>query len=798
MKVGFLLAVFFIAFLFINPLLAPNSHATFSASVQSIIDGALEITIPQFPDLASASVFSSIGDGIKSFWNSVGEFVYSFFETPIVIVQAPVFKVPSPTPSESGKTSVVPGTPDVEEDESPPPPTKTVYVIQAQSPVTSNISESNIITKVLGIVNQNIIDRFNILSASLLQKISSPIVYYSSPASSSNSNLPSQLAYGDFTGGMSTAGNLSVLGDASFGGSGKTVTVNGALSVNGVTGLTDADIPNGITASNYLLLTGGTLSGALNGTDLTLSGTLTAGSLAVAGVSSGGAVEAPYFTATSTTATSTFASLIYVGTTTVNNTPSRAVGGLTTAVVGDYEGVRIIGNDFPNSSLSFAQLDNSEIAGIYITPDIPSAGHRLVITASNSSNILNLQENGGKVGVGSTTPWARLSVNGSGTGTGKAFAIGDSSNNSRFVVQDNGNVGIGTTSPLTMLDVNAGSSAVSASFRSTNTQHTVAIDNLGGTSFKNQVSFRTLGTEKWAIGNDANANGSDTFYIWNATGGRIPFFIDGTANNIVLSDSGSYNVGIGTTSPWKKLSVTGTVGFDGLTGAVGAGSLCLSANNEVVYNSASDNCLSSTRATKHDITKLSFQASSTQDALTIVGQLQPVSFVYNEGDGRTRYGFIAEDVALIDSHLATYDASSTISGIDDRSILSVVVKAIQELWAYITSRFDSQDARIQKLEDRIRELEEERGSSSATLGTTPVEDIQTPDVVEEEPEETPVVEPAESPLDNQAGEEAPEIIKEEPAPQPSPEASAGEVEPEPHLVDESGPSDTLPVNEESF
>ena len=47
------------------------------------------------------------------------------------------------------------------------------------------------------------------------------------------------------------------------------------LTVNGVTGLTDADIPNNITASNYLLLSGGsitgnlTVSGKINGLDIT-------------------------------------------------------------------------------------------------------------------------------------------------------------------------------------------------------------------------------------------------------------------------------------------------------------------------------------------------------------------------------------------------------------------------------------------------------------------------------------------------------------------------------------------------
>src|SRR3989338_4007735 len=61
-----------------------------------------------------------------------------------------------------------------------------------------------------------------------------------------------------------------------------------------------SDIPDGITASNYLLLTGGTLTGSLTGTSLTLSGDLT-----VSGAQTlSGAITIPYLSATSTTASS--------------------------------------------------------------------------------------------------------------------------------------------------------------------------------------------------------------------------------------------------------------------------------------------------------------------------------------------------------------------------------------------------------------------------------------------------------------------------------------------------------------
>ncbi|PIR87575.1 MAG: hypothetical protein COU10_03955 [Candidatus Harrisonbacteria bacterium CG10_big_fil_rev_8_21_14_0_10_45_28] len=235
------------------------------------------------------------------------------------------------------------------------------------------------------------------------------------------------------------------------------------------------------------------------------------------------------------------------------------------------------------------------------------------------------------------------------------------------------------------------------------------------------------------------------------------------------------NVGIGTTSPSTKLSVAGTVGFSGLTASVGAGSLCLSANNEVVFNSGSDNCLSSTRNTKHDITPLSL------DAVDILNALEPVSFIYN-GTDRVRYGFIAETTASIDEMLATYNAEGDVTGIDDRSILSVLVRAFQEFYGFVMSRFEAQDERIEALEARIQELEAREGIE----GPQPEEE-STPE--EESDNEEPETEspPAESnDTDEEIIEETPDKnITEDPVVD---EVVEEEIEEEPEI--------TEPVQEE--
>lgn len=69
------------------------------------------------------------------------------------------------------------------------------------------------------------------------------------------------------------------------------------------------------------------------------------------------------------------------------------------------------------------------------------------------------------------------------------------------------------------------------------------------------------------------------------------------SNSLTIANSNSLEwVGIASTSPWLTFSVVDTVGFDGLSGSTGACSLCLDANKQVVHNSASDSCLSSTKA----------------------------------------------------------------------------------------------------------------------------------------------------------------------------------------------------------
>jgi hypothetical protein len=338
-------------------------------------------------------------------------------------------------------------------------------------------------------------------------------------------------------------------------------------------------------------------------------------------------------------------------------------------------------SELPNGP---AVLNNSD--GLLLVAGT-TAGVR-INNQTNGAELLRVT-NDGNLGIASTTPYAKLSV--TNTGSGPSFVVEDSTSpdTTPFIIDVSGNVGIGTASPGTKLEVSGTSN-----------------DTIGGTNaFLIAAGHATNAVHIGAIF-------SAPYATYIQSGAQTQ---SATTYPLALNPIGG-NVGVATTSPWRTLSVTGTVGFDGLTGATGAGSLCLDSNKQVVYNSASDNCLSSTRATKHDINPL------VVDALSQVLALQPVSFVYNDGDGRTRFGFIAEDTAAVDPHLVTYDASSTVSGIDDRSIIAVLVGAIKDLWAKVVALVQSderQNAEIERLKARVDQLETAAGASALGDRETP-------------------------------------------------------------------------------
>ncbi|MGI0065045.1 MAG: tail fiber domain-containing protein, partial [Nitrosopumilaceae archaeon] len=112
------------------------------------------------------------------------------------------------------------------------------------------------------------------------------------------------------------------------------------------------------------------------------------------------------------------------------------------------------------------------------------------------------------------------------------------------------------------------------------------------------------------------------------------------------------DVGIGITSPTRKLDVTGTVGLSSsITDATGTpGSICYDTSTfEMTKNNALTCTVSDARA-KKDIYSLSGLQIS---ALNLIDKMKPSEFsMLKEPDNRRRWGFIAQDLRETDKRLA--------------------------------------------------------------------------------------------------------------------------------------------------
>ena len=119
---------------------------------------------------------------------------------------------------------------------------------------------------------------------------------------------------------------------------------------------------------------------------------------------------------------------------------------------------------------------------------------------------------------------------------------------------NSGNVGIGTTNPGRKFSVvSTTGSGVVADFTASGTSLSTLVDIASTGTTPKDAAVRLQGASNWTFGVDGNNNGS--FGIYN--GNNFPSNIASTSKFFTINTTG--NVGIGTTNPSGKLSVTGLI-----------------------------------------------------------------------------------------------------------------------------------------------------------------------------------------------------------------------------------------------
>lgn len=330
-------------------------------------------------------------------------------------------------------------------------------------------------------------------------------------------------------------------------------------------------------------------------------------------------------------------------------------------------------SSIPALSLSTTDGNNSSIV------DILNLTHMASSTSASGIGTGLLFSVEDSTGVSTTT--ARISSSlydvTNGTSTLSFYTKPDNTGlYERMRITDTGYVGIGTTSPYAMLSV-AGPT-VSQYFHATSTTATSTFS--GGLVAGPIVGFASASgltvLQNSLVGiNTSSPSASLTIKSLPEESSTNPFRIfDTGANTVFVATNGnnSYNVGVATSTPWRKFSVTGTVGFEGLTTtAPDESALCLSANKEVTVNTGVTTCGASSQRYKYDIKDLDI-------GLDTLNSLHPVSYKY-KSTNQPHIGLIAEEVNEIEPRLVATGEDGLPKSVRYDELTALIIKSVQEL-----------------------------------------------------------------------------------------------------------------------
>src|SRR3989344_5550887 len=168
----------------------------------------------------------------------------------------------------------------------------------------------------------------------------------------------------------------------------------------------------------------------------------------------------------------------------------------------------------------------------------------LSIGSVQTANIFHAFTNG-RIGLGTSTPQSRLTIQGSGNENPFSIVTSTAGATSMLTVLTNGNVGINSSTPIDTLGVQGGLQVVGGV--TTTNLNVTGITNLGNTT------ITSVTTTNLSVSGSTNL-------ILTGTAGQFPYY---AANGFSLTNTSTLFIlptrliGIGTTTPQAKLTIQG-------------------------------------------------------------------------------------------------------------------------------------------------------------------------------------------------------------------------------------------------
>ena len=297
-----------------------------------------------------------------------------------------------------------------------------------------------------------------------------------------------------------------------------------------------------------------------------------------------------------------------------------------------------------------------------------------------NSSQLYLAANG-NVGIGTTTPSGRLSVTGPDTGTGAAFQIANSAGSTTLTVQDNGTLLIGTTTDSNngafpgALIVNSSTSLALFRLLGSNVLLPNALDlgsDVTSSFYRFQQDERNL----------LEASGADDFNIWyQSTTTALTRRFAIKSNGTVYVPG---NMGVGTFNPYSRLQVSGP----DAASSTSAFAVVNSASTTVfaVFDGGNAQLSGTLTQSSDQRLKTNIQSLDTSDTLTLIDQLNPVTFNWIDPSqgSNTQVGFIAQQLQAIFPELVSTTSATALTpggtlGLNYIGLIAPAVSAIQAL-----------------------------------------------------------------------------------------------------------------------